>query len=149
MKFKKVFFVTQSDTARGPMAAFIMKEKYPIVDLEVFSKGLVVLFQEPMNPKAELILGKHGIIPTGYQSNEFKKEEVDESSLVLVMDEYQYQKLKSKMRDFPNIYLFSEFLGLEGNVLNPYGGNLEEYDKCYETIEGMVKLLVLKLSEEA
>lgn len=148
MKINQILFVTQTDTARGPMAAYIMREKHILKDIQVTSRGVVVLFPEPMNPKAEVILGKHGIIPKGHQSRELEEKDMSKGTIILTMDDSLCLKLRKRYPKFKDIYLFSEYIGLEGNILNPYGANLEEYDKCYETIEGMVKLLVLQLSEE-
>ena len=59
--YSKIIFVCDSGTSRAPMAEAILKEytiRYP---LEVESRGLVVLFPEPINQKAEAILISNGI----------------------------------------------------------------------------------------
>ena len=55
-RYNKIIFVCDSGTARAPMAEAIMKEyiiKYPV---EIESRGLVVLFPEPLNQKTEAVL---------------------------------------------------------------------------------------------
>ena len=130
------------------MAEYIMRKKFPIEGLEIRSRGLVVLFAEPMNPKAEIILGKRGIITKGHKSVALRNDEIGENTLILTMDSQQKAKVIRNYTRAKNVYLFSEYIGLDGSLVNPYGGNLEEYDKCYEAIEGMIKLLVIKLKEE-
>ena len=49
-RFDRLIFVSNSDTCRAPMAKGIMRSKYLLSDLEVDSRGLVVLFPEPVNP---------------------------------------------------------------------------------------------------
>ena len=50
-RYDKLIFVSNGDTCRGPMAEAILKSKYLLEELEIESKGLVVLFPEPVNPK--------------------------------------------------------------------------------------------------
>lgn len=44
-RFDRLIFVSNSDTCRAPMAKGIMRSKYLLSDLEVDSRGLVVLFR--------------------------------------------------------------------------------------------------------
>ena len=55
-RFDRLIFVSNSDTCRAPMAKGIMRSKYLLSDLEVDSRGLVVLFPEPVNPKVEAVM---------------------------------------------------------------------------------------------
>ena len=46
---RRIIFVAEAGTCRAPMAAALLKEytlKHPV---EVLARGLVVLFQEPLN----------------------------------------------------------------------------------------------------
>ena len=52
-RYDKLIFATNSDTSVGPMAQAIMQSKYLLDVLDIESKGMVVLFPEPINPKAE------------------------------------------------------------------------------------------------
>ena len=65
-KYDRLIFVSNSDTCRGPMAEAILKSKFLLSELEVESRGLVVLFPEPVNQKAEAILASHGTWSTVY-----------------------------------------------------------------------------------
>ena len=55
-KYDRLIFVSSSDTALGPMAEAILQSKFLLEELEITSKGVVVLFPEPINPKAEAVL---------------------------------------------------------------------------------------------
>ena len=55
-KFSRLIFVDGDDTARAPMARVIMEKKYLLEPMEICSRGLVVLFPEPVNQKAEAVL---------------------------------------------------------------------------------------------
>ena len=46
----------------GPIAETIFKNSNHGLEMEVCSRGLVVLFPEPVNPKAETLLATHGLM---------------------------------------------------------------------------------------
>ena len=54
-KYNKLIFVCTGNTCRSPMAEAIYKNLDKETDIKVFSRGLVVLFGEPINPKAEIV----------------------------------------------------------------------------------------------
>ena len=68
-KYDRLIFVSNSDTCRGPMAEAILKSKFLLSELEVESRGLVVLFPEPVNQKAEAILASHGLTMKDHTAN--------------------------------------------------------------------------------
>ena len=83
---KRIIFVGQSGSCREPMAAGILKEftlKYPV---EVLARGLVVLFPEPMNQKAEAVLISNGIETEGFVSQQLQEEDITEETLILTME---------------------------------------------------------------
>ena len=50
-KYDRLIFVSSSDTAVGPMAEAILQSKFLLEELEITSKGVVVLFPEPIESK--------------------------------------------------------------------------------------------------
>ena len=52
--YKKIIFVSVSDTCRGPLAEKLL-QKEEIDGIQSESRGTVVLFSEPINPKAVVI----------------------------------------------------------------------------------------------
>ena len=59
VRYKKLIFVDTNDNCRAPMAKFILKRKFLTNPLTIESRGLVVLFPEPMMPKAEMVMEKN------------------------------------------------------------------------------------------
>ena len=51
------------------------------------SAGMVVLFPEPANQKAEAIMKSAGMTLAEYSSRQFDQEDIQEDSLVLAIDE--------------------------------------------------------------
>ena len=68
-KYDRLIFVSSSDTAVGPMAEAILQSKFLLEELEITSKGVVVLFPEPINPKAEAVLVSNGLTMKNHMSD--------------------------------------------------------------------------------
>lgn len=59
--YDKLIFVSESDTSTSPMAEAILQKEFLLEDILITSKGLVVLFPEPINPKSEAVLVSHSL----------------------------------------------------------------------------------------
>ena len=63
MGYRKIVIIGENNLCRSFMAEVTLKgliKKKNITDIEVISRGLVVLFSEPVSPMAVEILGRHG-----------------------------------------------------------------------------------------
>lgn len=146
---KRIIFVGQSGCCREPMAAGILKEftlKYPV---EILARGLVVLFPEPMNQKAEAVLISNGIETEGFVSQQLQEEDITEETLILTMETVHRERV---LEQFPNVnpehvFVLTEFVGDELEILDPYGGALPNYGLCYESMRASIKKLVKILNE--
>lgn len=148
-KYKKVIFVCDSGTARAPMAEAIMKEymiKYP---LEIESRGLVVLFPEPVNQKAEAVLISNGINPENQMSRQLEQEDLETDNLIITMEEVQKQKIREnyELPEGIDMEVLTDLTGDELEIINPYGGTLQSYGLCYETLNKTIKKLVNLINE--
>ncbi len=95
-RYDRLIFVSNSDTAVGPMAEAILQSKFLLEELEITSKGMVVLFPEPINPKAEAILVSNGLTMKDHMSDPIVKEDFDDRTLFLTMSEAMRQKVLSE-----------------------------------------------------
>ena len=132
--YKKLIFVDADDTSRAPMAKVIMKTKPLFRPIEIDSRGLVVLFSQPINQKAEAVLISNGYSAKGHASTAFSSEDLQEGNLILTMEEAQRDKIREEYPDAEDIYTISEFLQMEKEVESGYIGELvmEELKKVDE-----------------
>ena len=149
VKLKKIIFVAQSGTCRAPMAMGLMREALPDCEAEILARGLVVLFPEPLNQKAEAVMISNGINLEGFMSSQITAGDFGEDTLVLTMEAQQRQKL---LEMFPeakeeNVQVLTELVGDELEILDPYGGTLQSYGLCFETMNKSIKKLVKLLNE--
>lgn len=147
--YNKVIFVAESGTCRAPMAAGILEEyslKHPV---EILARGLVVLFPEPLNQKAEAVMISNGINMEGFMSTQLTEDDFSDDALVLVMEKGQLEKVLETYpnADPENVHVLTELVGDELEILNPYGGTLQAYGLCYETLRKTILKLVKLLNE--
>ena len=147
-KYDRLIFVSNSDTCRGPMAEAILKSKFLLSELEVESRGLVVLFPEPVNQKAEAILASHGLTMKDHTAKMLEQEDFDERTLILVMEDALKQRIFQEHENVQNTWQLSEYIKEETDVTEPVGGSLADYGACYELLDSMISSLVVVLIEE-
>ena len=148
-KYNKIIFVAESGTSRAPLAAGILSEytlKHPV---EIQARGLVVLFPEPLNQKTEAVMISNGINMEGYMSTQLVEEDFSDDTLVLTMEHNQMEKILEKYEkaEPENVHVLTELVGDELEIINPYGGTLQQYGLCYETMRKTIKKLVHLLNE--
>lgn len=147
--YNRIIFVGKSGTSREPMAKGILEDfslKHPV---EVSAKGMVVLFSEPINQKAEAVLISNGIHMEGFSSVPFTEDDLQDSTLILTMERTQKEKLLELYGadKEENIHVLTELVGDELEIMDPYGGPLAAYGLCYETLRKSIKKLVKLLNE--
>ena len=146
--YKKLIFVDADDTSRAPMAKVIMKTKPLFRPIEIDSRGLVVLFSQPINQKAEAVLISNGYSAKEHASTAFSSEDLQEGNLILTMEVAQRDKIREEYPDAEDVYTISEFIQMEKEVEPVFGEPLTSYGKCYEMLENIISGIVEKLNEE-
>lgn len=149
-QYNRILFVCESGTARSPMAVGILKDfelKHP-VDIE--SRGMVVLFPEPINQKVEAVLISNGVATNDFMSVQLTEEDFKMDTLILTMEYIQKEKILEKYENVipENLHVLTELVGDELEILDPYGGTLQSYGLCYETMRKSIQKLVNLLNED-
>lgn len=129
--YKRVVFVCKENVYLSPMAEWIFKSILMDKTKEVFSRGLVVLFSEPMNQKVIDLLGRHSIPCKEQVSVEFNPDEITDDTLVIAMNFSEKVKLVEGFGLEENVYTLKEFIEEDEDVIDPYGGTEKDYEECY------------------
>ncbi len=147
--YNKIVFVAESGNCRESMAAAILKDISPNREIEIAAKGLVVLFPEPLNQKAEAVMISNGLPVEGILSSALTAEDLAGDTLVLTMEEKQRQKVLEMFEEAApeHVRVLTEFVGDELEIIDPYGGTLQMYGLCYETLVVSIRKLVNILNE--
>ena len=146
-KYRRVIFVAGNGIARAPMAAEIFK-RLTDGEYEVLSRGILVSFPEPLNQKTEAVMISNGIEVTDFSSQQFSDEDVDEDTIIFTMEETQRQKLMDTYESATeeNTFVVSEFAGDELEIMDPYGGTLQTYGICFESLKATLEKVASRLN---
>ncbi len=145
--YKRLIFVCMDNLCRSPMAEAVMKSINRDPELEVTSRGIIVLFPEPYNPKATSVLRGSGIILENGLSRQLLAEDFAEDTLILTMDRTEKQKILDEYENACNVYTIMEFAGGSGDIMDPYGGDRDVYALFLESINTWVAQAERKIYE--
>ncbi|MDO5519178.1 MAG: low molecular weight protein arginine phosphatase [bacterium] len=148
MNYSRLIFVCTGNTSRSPMAKAIYERMDKENHIRVFSRGLVVLFPEPANPKACAVLKNNDLDIEGHVATALVDTDITENTLILTMTEKQKQTVIEEFENATDVYTMKEFVGMDGDVMDPYGGTLLEYEECFAELSMLVKKTVYRLNEE-
>lgn len=147
MRYSKIIFVSQDDTYRAPVAATILKRKIGNKDIKIESRGLVVHFPEPANPKGVEVAKAHGLNLSRHTARQLTEMDFGVDILVLVMTERGKQKIYDRFVKAVDVYSVKEFVGSTGDVDIPYGKSIEEYEDNFLFIETLINEVIKKIDE--
>lgn len=146
-EIKRIIFVEEHGNERAILAKTLFEEYYKEDDVAVDARGLVVLFPEPINQKVEAVLISNGLAVKDFQSSQLKEEDFSEDTLVLTMEEKQKNRVLEKYENARNVQLLTDLTGDELEIMDPYGGTLQAYGLCYESLSIIIKKLVMLVSK--
>ncbi len=147
---RRIIFVEGHGNARSAMAAALFERLYEGSDMEVLCRGIVVQFPEPLNQKTEAVMVSNGITMEGFTSREMTDNEIWQDTMIFAMEERQKRQIIAKYPSATeeNVFLLSEYVGDELEIMDPYGGTLQTYGICFEVMRQSVQKLSDRILEE-
>ena len=146
--YDQVIFLCKSNTCVSPMAEAIYRAKAAQEMPVSRSRGLVVLFEEPISPKVDQLLIQHHLSLSKHRtSRALKKSDVTPSTLVLTMT---FGEKVQMLDDYPDahVYTLGEYVGEDTDVPDPYGGDEEQYDQLFDILCRRIEKMIAKLSDD-
>lgn len=139
---KSILFVCTGNTCRSPMAEGLFRsllserlncreDELPSRGFQVGSAGVAALPGAPASPNALEVLDQAGIDLTGHTSQPVTEQLVAWADLVLTMTS---RHLSAVVGAFPDSSNKVQLLCPEGDVADPFGGSLRDYQECGEQI---------------
>ena len=128
------------------MAAELLRAQDLEQEYVIDSRGLIVLFPEPVNQKTEAIMKSAQMSLEKHFSCQLKQEDLQEDTLILTIEESHKKKILSEYQNIAEVYTLSEFTGVSMEIPNPYGQPLTAYGECYEMISELINKLTKKLN---
>lgn len=137
-----IICVCTANVCRSPMAERLLQhalkaEASPLNKLRVLSAGTSAFLGDGPSPHSVQVLKKVGLDLQDHQSQPLSQDLVDQAFLVLCMTSTHKLILESQLHSapLPHIFLFREWmLSGPGDISDPYGQSLEDYEACRDTI---------------
>lgn len=147
---RRIIFVDENGISRAPMAKALFTRVAGNSSVEVLCRGLVVAFPEPLNQKAEAVMISNEIEVSDFTSEELMDDDITDETLVFTMDRTMQQQVLSRFAHATedNTFVLGYYVGDELETMDPYGGSLQTYGLCFETLKETVVKLFHKLQEE-
>lgn len=136
----RVIFVCSDNTCASNMAETIFKSIVGERRISVCSRGMVVLFPEPVNPKAVAVLKARNLDMEKTESEALSFKDMEGHPLILTMTESQKNTLLENYPGAADIFTLREFVGSSGDISLPAGGSLADYGAFYEHMDLLTKM---------
>lgn len=146
-EIRKIIFVEEHGNERAIMAKAIFDEGNKDEDVTCEARGLTVLFPEPLNQKVEAVLISNGIEVVDFMSQQLSEDDFSEDTLVLTMEEGQKNRILDKYKKAANVQVLTDITGDELDIMDPYGGALQTYGLCFESLSLIIKKLLMLISK--
>lgn len=140
-KFTKVVFICTGNTCRSPMAEGFLKYLAQDKGIQVSSRGLMVFGETPANDSAIYVMKEQGIDITNHLSKAFDKDELEDNTLVLTMT-HRHKTVLTQHGIQGDVYSIKEFVGAQGDVNDPYGGDLSIYRSCANELKELTEQII-------
>lgn len=138
----KLLFVCTGNTCRSPMAAALMNKlaKENKIEVEAASAGIFAEQGSGASENAIEAMKSFEIDLTKHKAVQLTEKMIEEADIVLTMTAGQKMMIEGYAPE--KIFSIYEFLECDGEISDPYGGDLEEYmDTAEEIYEALVELV--------
>ncbi len=142
-----ILFVCTGNTCRSPMAAALFN-KIAVernIDVRIESAGIFANDGEGASAEAIVVMKKYDIDLLGHHSQTINTELIEKSDLILTMTDAHKMVLGQYAKD--KTFTVCEYAGIDGDIPDPFGSDVEEYEECAESLFNALKKCADKIAE--
>lgn len=132
------------------MAEAIFNKLCTLKEVSAGSAGLAVIADSKTSKNSALLIKEHCELDISSRNAvQLTKEMLNNSDLVLTMTTYMRDVLTMNFQNMKNkIYSLNEYVGIKGDILDPYGGDIVVYRETFNALTNSIILLIDKLKED-
>ena len=129
-----ILFVCTGNTCRSPMAASLFNKiaTQKNLDVRIESAGIFANDGDGASNEAIIAMKKYDIDLLSHHSQSINSELLEKCDLILTMTAAHKMVLAPSAPD--KTFTLCEFAGVDGDIDDPFGGDVEEYEECAQQI---------------
>lgn len=141
----EIIYVCTGNTCRSPMAEGISRMLYGDSGNIFKSRGLRVFVPSQASPNSISEMHERGIDITGHVSAQLTLDDIKNADLILAMTtEHKNAIIKACPEAHKKVFTLGEYSKAADEIPDPFGGDLEQYRICADTIEKCVRNIDFK-----
>lgn len=155
MDYRKIIIVGENNVGRSFMAECVLRgilQKRNCQNIEVVSRGLVVLFSEPVAPGAARILREKGYRIEDFRSSQLTEEDLASADLVLTVTRGLAEQIKESFdvqtTSCMSIGTFIDTTDMEERIPKVTEEDQETYQECFDILEPLMEAVADRIIGE-
>ncbi len=143
-----ILFVCTGNTCRSPMAAALMN-KMAIdegLDIRIESAGIFAQVGAPATNEAIIVMKQYDIDLLSHHAQQINSELIEKSDVILTMTEGQKMLFADMAKD--KTYTLCEYAGVAGDIDDPFGGDVLEYEETAQAIYFALEAICEKIKND-
>ncbi|MFA6940934.1 MAG: low molecular weight protein arginine phosphatase [Clostridiaceae bacterium] len=145
-----ILFLCTGNTCRSRMAEAIFNKKNNDKDIKAYSAGIMAVSGTRTSKNAALVIKENlDIDISSNPARLFSREMVEKADLIFTMTGAIEKSIKSSYPAYiEKIFTLNGFIGLNSDILDPFGGDLQVYRQTFNQLNNSILLLNKKLKED-
>jgi protein-tyrosine phosphatase len=132
------------------MAEAIFNKLNTIEGISASSAGLAIVKDSRTSKNSAMLVKENLELDiSGRYALQLTKEMLEEADLVLTMTAYMRDNILSKFPIMNNkVYSLNQYVGVKGDVSDPYGGDISAYQKTFDSLKNLIVAVLHKIKED-
>ena len=141
----KVLFVCTGNTCRSPMAEVMAKNIFEGSEYRFSSAGVHAINGDKASENAILAAKSKDLDLRSHISRRVTYDMLEKADIIIAMTSGHKEVLTTEIKT--PVYTIFEYVGEKGEVIDPYGHDVETYIDCIENLEELLVKMYKKSKE--